>query len=133
MEENAWVERLLPASVLRPLGGAEMAAYREPFPDRASRRAIYELTRSLPVGGEPAATSEAMGRTEAWWRETETPKLAMYAEPSRLTPEPLVRWATANPRNVEAAFVGRGIHYLQEDEPEAIGRAVAEWLRRLPA
>lgn len=133
MEENVWVERLLPASVLRPLGGAEMAAYREPFPDRASRRAIYELTRSLPVGGEPAATVGAMGRAEAWWRETGMPKLAMYAEPSRLTPEPLVRWATANLRNVEAAYVGRGIHYVQEDEPEAIGRAVAEWLRRLPA
>lgn len=131
MDENVWVERLLPASVLRPLGPTEMAAYRAPFPDARSRRAIFELTRSLPVDGEPAATVEAMNRVEAWWRTTDVPKLAMYADPSRLTPEPLVRWAFANLQNVEAAYVGRGIHYLQEDEPEAIGRAVVEWLRRL--
>lgn len=133
MDENVWVERLLPASVLRPLGEAEMAAYRAPFPDRASRRVMFELLRSAPVGGEPAATAAAMGRVEAWWRATALPKLVLYADPSRLTPEPLVRWALANLRNVETAYVGRGIHFLQEDEPEAIGRAVAEWLRRLPA
>lgn len=132
MDENLWVERLLPASVLRPLDDAAMAAYREPFPTRESRRAIFELTRSLPIAGEPKDTAAAMARAEAWWRATDMPKLAIYGDPSRLTPEPLVRWALANLRNVEAAFVGRGIHYLQEDEPEAVGRAVAEWLRRLP-
>lgn len=132
MEENLWVERLLPASLLRPLGEAEMAAYRAPFPDRASRRVMFELIRSVPVGGEPVATAAAMARTEAWWRTTPLPKLVLYADPSRVTPENLVRWALDNLRNVETAYVGRGIHYLQEDEPEAIGWAIVGWLRRLP-
>jgi haloalkane dehalogenase len=34
-------------------------------------------------------------------------------------------------KSVETAWVGHGIHFLQEDNPEAIGRAVAEWLRRV--
>lgn len=133
LEENLWVERLLPASVLRPLGEAEMAAYRAPFPDRASRRVMFELIRSVAIGGEPAATAAAMARVEAWWRATPLPKLVLHADPSRVTPERLVRWALANLRNVETAYVGRGIHFLQEDEPEAISRAIVEWLRRLPA
>jgi haloalkane dehalogenase len=32
--------------------------------------------------------------------------------------------------NLETAFVGEGLHFIQEDQPDAIGRAVADWLRR---
>ena len=31
-------------------------------------------------------------------------------------------------KNGEVIHLGRGIHYLQEDHPETIGKAVAEWI-----
>ena len=89
------------------------------------------MTRTLPVGGEPANVVEAYTRAAAWWRATPIPKLVLYASPGRLTREPHVRWTVANARNIETAFVGEGAHLLQEEQPEAVGRAIADWHRRL--
>lgn len=133
MDENAWVERLLPMSSIRPLGEGEMAFYREPWPTPPSRRPIYRLVQDNPIGGEPADVTAAFERVGAWWRASRLPKLFLYASPGRIfTPARHLPWMRENLQNLETAFVGHGIHFLQEDEPEAIGRAVDEWLRHLP-
>jgi hypothetical protein len=33
-------------------------------------------------------------------------------------------------KNHEATYVGIGLHFIQEDQPEAAGRAIADWYRR---
>jgi hypothetical protein len=33
-------------------------------------------------------------------------------------------------KNHETAFVGPALHFVQEDQPAATGRAIAEWYRR---
>ena len=33
--------------------------------------------------------------------------------------------------NTEAQFIGNGKHYLQEDQPDAIGKAIADWYLRI--
>jgi haloalkane dehalogenase len=35
-----------------------------------------------------------------------------------------------NYRNLESVFVGYGGHYIQEDNPEAIGRNINLWYQR---
>jgi haloalkane dehalogenase len=34
-------------------------------------------------------------------------------------------------KNIQTAFVGAGRHFIQEDQPEMIGRTVADWRRRI--
>lgn len=131
MDENVWVERLLPVSSFRPLGEEEMAFYREPWPTPASRRPIYRLVQDNPIAGQPAEVTAAFERVGAWWRASTLPKLFLYASPGRIfTPDRHLPWMRANLRNLDSAYVGHGIHFLQEDQPEAIGRAVDEWLHR---
>ena len=48
LDANAFVEGVLPGSILRKLGEEEMAAYRAPFPTRESRRPVLALPRQLP-------------------------------------------------------------------------------------
>jgi len=36
-----------------------------------------------------------------------------------------------NLKQLKAVHVGDGIHYLQEDHPQEIGAAIAEWYRAL--
>ena len=36
-------------------------------------------------------------------------------------------------RNLEVRQLGRGSHFVQEDQPEAIGDAIREWRRRVLA
>ena len=62
LEDNVFIERVLPSSVLRKLSDEEMDAYRAPFPTPASRKPILKLPNELPIAGNPSdvyATLEA--------------------------------------------------------------------------
>src|SRR6266542_2780497 len=59
LDQNLFVERVLPASILRTLSEAEMAAYRAPFQEREARWPTLVWPRQIPIDGEPA---EGCGR-----------------------------------------------------------------------
>lgn len=128
LEDNVFVERILPGSVLRKLSDDEMAAYRGPFPTAQSRNPILAFPRELPIDGEPADVT-AMSRHdhEALQRST-YPKLLFYGEPEALvSPEFAVAFADGL-QNCRAINLGPGLHYLQEDHADAIGAALASWI-----
>jgi len=128
LEDNVFVERILPGSVLRKLSDDEMAAYRGPFPTAQSRNPILAFPRELPIDGEPADVT-AMSRHdhEALQRST-YPKLLFYGEPGALvSPEFAVAFADGL-QNCRAINLGPGLHYLQEDHADAIGAALASWI-----
>jgi haloalkane dehalogenase len=131
-DENVWIETIMPGSVLGPLSDQEMAAYRAPFPTPESRTPIYDMTLSIPIGGKPAKVVAAFEDAALWWKQTEIPKLILYATPGRLLTEQQAEWAEANLKNVATVNVGPGIHFVQEDSPEAIAKALDLWLDRLP-
>jgi haloalkane dehalogenase len=54
LEDNFFVETILPGSVIRKLGQDELAAYRGPFLERESRLPTLVWPRQIPIEGEPA-------------------------------------------------------------------------------
>ncbi|MFL5850762.1 MAG: haloalkane dehalogenase [Solirubrobacteraceae bacterium] len=129
--QNVFVEQALPASVVRKLSDEEMDAYRAPFPDEASRKPVWRWPNEIPIDGEPADVAEAVGAYSAWLQRTEVPKLLFAATPGALIPAPVVEWARSALPNLEVVDLGEGIHYVQEDHPEEIGRGIARWLAEL--
>lgn len=133
-EENVFIEQIVAnATVTRSLSRAELDAYRAPFPTPESRFPIYVWPNELPIAGQPARNVEVVERIGEWLAHSSTPKLLLYAAPGAIVPPEAAAWMQANYRNLEAIFVGAGTHYIQEDQPEAIGRNIAMWLRRLAA
>lgn len=130
MEGNVIVEEVLPAFVMRSLSEAEMAAYRAPFAEPASRFPTYAWPRELPIGGEPARNVAVIDAIGDWLRTSPVPKLIQYASPGGVINADIVDWMTQHYRHLEAQFIGYGTHFIQEDNPEAIGRGIAEWYRR---
>ncbi len=130
IDQNVFIEKVLPGAVARGLTEVEMERYREPFKDPASREPVYRWPNELPIGGEPADVTEIVETYNAWLQETDVPKLLLHAEPGAITRAPLVEWCKANLEKLEVVHVGAGIHYLQEDNPDGIGKAVADWYRR---
>ena len=129
---NFFVETILPEfGVMRELSGAEMEAYRKPFPTWESRKPMLVWPRQIPIGGEPQDTAREIEANGAWFYAAETPKLYFYADPGILNPAPVTEYVKANAKNVETVFLGAGTHYLQEDHPHAIGEALAAWLADL--
>jgi haloalkane dehalogenase len=127
---NMFVEQMLPGFVNRNLGEEAMAAYRAPFLEPEDRRPTLAWPRALPIAGEPADTTAVIEAVAAFMAETEMPALAIYADPGVIGPPAAMEWYKVTIRNVETAYVGQGLHYIQEDQPDAIGRAIDDWLRR---
>ena len=59
LDENYFVETVLPKSILRKLSDEEMAAYRRPFATRESRLPTLIWPRELPIEGAPADVVES--------------------------------------------------------------------------
>ena len=130
LAKNVFVERILPASVIRDLGDGEMEAYREPFAQPGeSRRPVLTWARELPIDGQPADVTEIVSLCGAWLATTHVPTLLIHGDPGFLGPIQ----ATGSrgwPSHQEATV--RGIHFLQEDSPHEMGRILAEWVAGLP-
>jgi haloalkane dehalogenase len=128
LKRNTFVERILPSSVLRGLTEPEMAKYREPYLEPGeSRRATLTWPREVPFGGEPADTHEVIAAIAAWLPTTaELPKLWFDVSQGVLVNGSRREFAQSLPNQQTVAVEGR--HFVQEDAPDVIGRALAEWI-----
>lgn len=125
LERNLFVERILPASVLRELSQDELDVYRQPYRRAGEdRRPTLDWPRQLPVGGRPADVVATVEQYRDWLRQSPLPKLWVRGRPGFLTGVFADTCATF-PNQVEETVPG--IHFLQEDAPDRIGEAVAGW------
>jgi haloalkane dehalogenase len=65
-----------------------------------------------------------------WLEQSDRPKLLLQAEPGLMLPRAVAQGYRARLPNLEIAEIGAGLHYVQEDQPQAIGDAIAAWMQR---
>ncbi|WP_299733947.1 haloalkane dehalogenase [uncultured Tateyamaria sp.] len=134
LQGNFFVEEVLgKMAVATPLSQEVLDNYRAPFPTPESRKPTLVWPRQVPIAGEPADTAEVITANGDWLYSTEMPKLMLHVAPGALMPPPVVEYVKANASNLEDVFLGPGVHFVQEDHPEAIGRALRDWVDRLPS
>jgi haloalkane dehalogenase len=127
LEQNVFVERVLPGSVLRGLGDAEMAVYRRPFTQAGEdRRPTLTWPREIPLAGEPEDVVGIVRDYADWMASNDLPKLFVNAEPGAILTGPQREFCRSWKNQTEVTVPG--IHFIQEDSPDAIGRAIADWL-----
>jgi len=130
LEKNVFVERVLPGSVLRGLGEAEMEVYRRPFREPGEdRRPTLTWPRQIPIAGEPPDVTEIVREYAEWLSVCEIPKLFVNAEPGAILAGAVREFCRGWPNQTEVTVPG--IHFIQEDSPDEIGRAIADWLAKL--
>jgi haloalkane dehalogenase len=127
LEENFFIETVLPKSVIRQLTDEEMEAYREPFKSREARLPTLVWPRELPIAGEPADVVKVVEAYGTWLSETKLPKLFIAAEPGALLVGRAREYCRTWPNQREVAV--KGIHYIQEDSPAEIGAALHDFVR----
>ena len=127
LQRNMFVEAVLPSSVLRGLGEAEMQHYRAAFATPDDRQPTLNWPRQIPIEGEPAALVELVAGYGKWLQSTTAlPKLFINAEPGSILTGRQREYCRSWPNQVEVTV--RGSHFIQEDSPVEIGQAVAQWL-----
>ncbi len=130
LEQNVFVERVLPGSILRKLSDAEMAVYRRPFATPGeSRRPTLTWPRQIPIEGEPADVTAIVNDYGTWLAESRVPKLFIDADPGAILVGAQRECCRSWPNQTEVRV--RGVHFVQEDSPDEIGAAIADWRRAL--
>ena len=130
LTSNLFVERVLPGSIKRELTDEEMAEYRRPFLEPGeSRRPTLTWPREIPIEGEPEDVTEIVGSYAVWLRQSPIPKLFVNAEPGAILVGEQREFCRTWPNQTEVTVPG--IHFIQEDAPDEIGHAIADWLGNL--
>src|SRR6266852_2454089 len=130
LQKNVFVERVLPASVIRRLADEEMAVYRRPFLQPGeSRRPTLTWPRQIPLGGEPTDVVELVERYGKWLATSNIPKLFINVDPGMILVGPQREFCRTWPNQQEVTV--KGLHFIQEDSPVEIGQAIAAFLTRL--
>lgn len=130
LEKNVFVERVLPASIMRTLTDEEFAVYQRPYLEPGeSRRPTLTWPRQIPLDGEPADVVEVAKRYADWLAASDLPKLFINAEPGIILTGAQREFCRTWPNQREVTV--RGLHFIQEDSPDEVGQALAAWYASL--
>ncbi|MCY4582811.1 MAG: haloalkane dehalogenase [Chloroflexi bacterium] len=130
LRKNVFVERVLPASIMRTLDDEEMDTYRRPYVEPGeSRRPTLTWPRQIPLDGEPIDVVELVQRYADWLSASDLPKLFVNAEPGIILTGAQREFCRAWPNQREVTV--RGLHFIQEDSPDEVGHALADWYASL--
>ena len=130
LENNMFIEGVLPSSIQRKLSDEEMAEYRRPFAQAGEdRRPTLTWPRQIPIEGEPADVVEIVRSYGDWLASCDLPKLFFDADPGAILRGKARDFCRTWPNQTEIQI--KGIHFVQEDSHDEIGRGVADWLRGL--
>ena len=133
MEDNYFVERLIPALSGRELTEEEMEHYREPYLEPAHRKPTRVWPQEVPFGGEPAETAARLQATYEKLKVSNVPLFMLTVDPGAVMKADLVEQIRSDIPRLQTEHVGPGVHYVQETQPTAIGQAIHSWEATLPA
>ncbi len=129
LEKNVFVERILPASVQRGLTPEAHVRYRQPFREPADRWPTLEWPRQIPIDGSPPEVVAVVERYGRWLAASAVPKLFLDADPGSILVGRQREVARGWPALTEVTVPGS--HFVPEDSPHEIGRALADWISTL--
>ena len=127
LDENFFVEAVLPRSVIRQLSEEEMAAYRAPYFEREARLPTLAWPRQIPIEGEPADVTEIVEGYGSWLSQSPIPKLLILGDPGAIVTGRTRDFCRTWQNQREVMVPGR--HFLQEDSPDQIGIALKEFVK----
>ena len=131
LQDNYFIEEILPNAILRDFSDEEMAEYRRPYTEAGEgRRPTLTWPREIPIEGEPADVNAIAADYANWLGTSDVPKLFFKAEPGAiLTVDRLLNLVRGWPALTEKTVAG--VHFVQEDSPDEIGKSIADWMETL--
>jgi len=128
---NVFVKKMIPDMIDRKLSKEEFEYYKKPYATIASRKPVRVWPMEIPIDGKPKRVYEKVDAYSKWLRESDIPKLCFHAQPGAILRVEGVDSIKDNLPNIKMVDIGKGIHFIQEDNPHLIGSELAEWYRTL--
>lgn len=131
LNSNYYINRVMPAGVMRKLTEQEMAAYQQPFNQPGSTKPIWQYLQDLPLGKQQSAVTDLISQYSEFLRTSDIPKLMLYAMPGFNTSIETVMWAKENLANLAVIEIEDALHYAQESHPTKMATALFDWYQTL--
>ena len=128
LEQNAFVEQVLPGAIIRSLSDDEMTTYRAPFTEREARLPTLIWPRQVPIDGEPEDVASIVQAYGEWLSHSQMPKLFVAGDPGALITEGSTSQRFCRTWNNQREVTVKGQHFLQEDSPADIGAALRQFV-----
>ena len=130
LEKNYFGEKVLPGSIIRTLDADEMNEYRRPFLSSGEdRRPTLSWPREIPIEGQPGNVCQIVNEYAQWMKTNNIPKFFINAEPGAITTGNIRDFCRSWKNQTEVTV--KGIHFIQEDSPDEIGKALSKWYKEL--
>lgn len=126
IDENFFVEAVIPGGIIRKLSKEEHDVYRMPYLKKESRKPLLMWPNEVSINGEPKETTKIINEYMKLIYKSEIPKLLLYAKPGAIIKQEEVEYLKLKCKNLKTRYIGEGIHFLQEDNPEKIANEIIE-------
>jgi len=124
---NMFVPQILPKAIVRELSSEEKDYYAAPYKTVQSRKPVRQWPCEIPIEGKPTDVYEVISSYNQRLQESGLPKLLFFATPGGIIDDKKVEWCRQNLKSLKVVDIGKGIHFLQEDNPHLIGEELAKW------
>ena len=124
---NVFLRFILPFSMNRKLSKFEKQRYNEPFKSLDSRKPVIKFPQELPFKGDGSLNENIATEYYRWLQKTEIPKLLLYAKPGVQIKKGEIELYESKFPNLTTRYIGAGKHFIQEDQPENIGKEIRKW------
>ena len=128
LQNNFFVEQILPMTTVRKLTDEEMSVYRAPFPTPESRRPTWRFPNEIPIADEPWDVYSSLEKAHEVLAQSTYPKLLFAGDPGAIVSPAMAQSVVKGLKNCRLVQLSSGLHYLQEDHPDVIGANIKEWL-----
>jgi haloalkane dehalogenase len=131
LDKNIFVESMLfDKGIIRELSELEKEVYRYSTnrPGGTKLPGVM-MPNDIPFDGDPADTHKLVKFYADWLAETDMPKLFIKTDEGHGLAGAARDYARTFKNQTEVTVHGR--HYMQEDVPDAVGAAVAEFVKNL--
>jgi haloalkane dehalogenase len=131
LQNNFFVEQILPMSIVRKLTDEEMSAYRAPFPTPKSRIPTWRFPNEIPIANEPPDVYSSLEKAHEVLAQSIYPKLLFAGDPGAIVSPAMAQRVVKELKNCKLVQLSSGLHFLQEDHADEIGANIKEWLLEL--
>jgi haloalkane dehalogenase len=131
LNSNYYVNKVMPAGVIRKLTEEELTAYQEPFKLPGSTKPIWQYLQDLPISKQHTDVSELIANYSNFLQASDLPKLLLYAMPGFNTSIETIIWAKENLPNLAVIEIEDALHYAQESHPRELSNAILDWYKTL--
>ena len=129
LNRNLFIEAVLPGSIIRTLSNSEMDAYRAPYLKPMHRQPMLSWPRQIPLDGSPVNVVNLVKQYGTFMLNSQIPKLFINADPGSILVGRPREFCRSWPNQKEITVTG--LHFIQEDSPNEIGQAVANWIQEI--